>query len=189
MKALKKLTKALLIVILGFTITYAGRIRIIGSETPLGMLNAKIIFLADQLENNLQGALKGMPTVVSTFVNVNNFNKSDTFGRILTEALIHELQVRGWNVKEIRLTRDIRVNRHGEFTLSRNSKRLRYRNVRAALIVTGTYFLAGNAVVVNARVISTYTGRVVSTAQAVIPISGIDELFVPDTIPLVKIDG
>ncbi len=171
-----------------FTSVYAGKLRIVGSCTPWGLLNSKVIFLADQLENNLSGAIKSMPTVVATFVSVNNFDHTNTFGRWLTEALIHELQVRGWNVTDIRLSKSISMNKRGEFVLTRDSSKVKNSNVRVGLMVTGTYLIAGSQVIVNARVIDAVSGRVVSTAQAVVPIYGIEGLFAPDIVPAVKVE-
>ena len=174
-----------------FTGAFAGekRLRIVPSSTPLGILNSRVIFIADQLENNLSGVFKGLPAVVTTFVNVNNFNSSNTFGRLMTEALMHELQVRGWNVSDIRLMQAISMNSRGEFVLSRDSKKVRYKELRVRLIVTGTYFVAGDSVIVNARVIDLATGRVLSTAQAVIPVAGMEGIFAPDLLPVIKVDG
>ena len=145
------------------------------SETAAGNLNAMIIFLADQLERNIDSKHFSQPAVISTFVSLDNLKSTSTFGRLITENLSHELQVRKWKVVDIRMSKDIMINKSGEFSLSRDVRNLKdMQNIRA--IVTGTYSFAEEYVIVNAKVLNVETGMILSTAQMAMPIDQIGSI-------------
>jgi hypothetical protein len=77
---------------------------------------------------------------------------------------MHQLQIRGWNVTDVRMTRDLVINEEGEFSLSRELKRLRG-SLLAGNIVTGTYTTTVDGVLLSVRVLDIASGQVVSTAQ------------------------
>jgi TolB-like protein len=97
-------------------------------------------------------------------VNLNDLSETSPFGRLVGEHLIHELQVRGWPVSDIRLSKDLIINGSGEFSLSRDLKRIR-ELMPAVNVVTGTYMSTRDGVLLNIRVLNLETGRIVSTAQ------------------------
>lgn len=131
--------------------------------------NSKIIFLADQLERNIQHKNLLPAVLASTFVNLDNLDDTSPLGRLITENLIHELQVRHWNVYDIRLSKAVAVNPAGEFVLTRDPKLLEYQYLVAG-VLAGTYSITDNEVFVNARVIDVNTGVVVSSGQISLPI-------------------
>jgi len=145
------------------------------SDTAAGNLNAMIIFLADQLERNIDSKHFSQPAVVSTFVSLDDLRSTSTFGRLISENLTHELQVRKWKVVDIRLAKDIMINKSGEFSLSRDVKNLKgTQNIRA--VITGTYSFAQEYVIVNAKVLNVESGVILSTAQMAMPIDQIDSI-------------
>jgi TolB-like protein len=145
------------------------------SDTAAGNLNAMIIFLADQLERNIDSKHFSQPAVVSTFVSLDDLRSTSTFGRLISENLTHELQVRKWKVVDIRLSKDIMINKSGEFSLSRDVKNLKgTQNIRA--VITGTYSFAQEYVIVNAKVLNVESGVILSTAQMAMPIDQIDSI-------------
>ena len=188
MRFINILLVAISIIIYNPLYIYAHSLRIIKSSSGTGLLNSKIIFLADQLENNISEAYKSWPIVVTTFVDINRLDETNTFGRAIAESLIHELQVRGWNVLEIRLSRSIFVNDKGEFALTRDRNKLKSSKVKVRLLVLGTYFITGNNVVINARIVDFLTGQVLSTAQAAVPINGLEGILTPSLIPSIRIE-
>jgi TolB-like protein len=138
------------------------------SGTQAGRFNSKLIFLADQLERNVDRKTLSNTFIVTTFTNLNKLSETTSFGRLVAENVMHELQVRRWQVFEVRLTKDVVVNDTGEFSLSRDINRLKeLYNIGG--IVTGTYSVADGNIVVNARVIDINTGIVISSAQTYIP--------------------
>ena len=123
-----------------------------------------MIFLAEQLERNVAPESRNRPTIIATFSDVNNFADTSQFGRLTSESLMHELQIRNWNVVDVRLTKDLIINEAGEFSLSRDINRLRASNPTSN-IVTGSYSVTPDGVILNVRVLDVKTGYILSSAQ------------------------
>ncbi len=106
---------------------------------------------------------------VTTFVDVNDFNRTSAFGRSMTDALIALLHRHGFQVVELRKTRNFLIERgKGEFYLSRNITEIAARqNVSAVLV--GTYTEGLNVVIVSTRLISASDGQVLSTGLLELP--------------------
>jgi len=152
------------------------RLDVLSSNSEEGRLNSKIIFLADQIVRNLNSRFMYEPVVVTTFVNLDNMKETSGLGRLIAENIIHELQVRGWKVFDIRLAKDIVIKPQGEFSITRDIRNLRnYYNVNA--VITGTYAITSNVVIVNARVIDVKTGIVISSGQVAFPIEEVSSLL------------
>jgi len=134
------------------------------SVTPSGQFNSGLIFIAEQIDRNVSPEDRQLPTVFNAIVNLNDLSETSPFGRLVGEHLIHELQVRGWPVSDIRLSKDLIINGSGEFSLSRDLKRIR-ELTPAVNVVTGTYTSTRDGVLLNIRVLNLETGRIVSSAQ------------------------
>ena len=160
------------------------------SRSASGRFNALIIFMADQLERNADRKTLSNTFIVTSFGNLNKLSETSSFGRLVSENLIHELQVRKWQVFDIRLTKDIVVNETGEFSLSRDIKKIRD-IYKVGGIVTGTYAVAGNDIIVNARSMDINTGIVASSAQVRMPVDPFTDalLFNDDNLKAMKIVG
>ncbi len=166
-----------------------GKLHLIKSSSPVGYLNSMLIFLADQIEKNKDRKFISEPVVITTFANLDNLNQTSSLGRLIAESLIHEFQVRKWRVLDIRLSKNIEVNEKGEFILNRDVEKL-YKKYRIAGVITGTYSLTEECVVINARLIDVRTGVVLSSGQVCVPTYGIEELlFDRDSAPPVRIVG
>jgi len=139
-------------------------LKIIKTETPVANVNSMLIFLTDQLNRNIDFDVTKKPVMVTSFVSLDNFKKTSKFGRFIAENLTHELQVRGWNVIDVRLAKNLTINKDGEFSLTRDISKLR-QSYKVGAVVTGTYTIIGEAVFLNARTIDIETGMVISTAQ------------------------
>jgi len=149
---------------------------ILSSITPEGNLNSRVIFLADQLVRNIDNRFRYEPMVVTTFVNLDNMKETSSLGRLIAENLIHELQVRGWKVFDIRLAKDIVVKPQGEFSITRDIRNIR-NYYRVNSVISGTYAITSNSVIVNARIIDVKSGVVVSTGQIILPIEDVASLL------------
>jgi len=160
------------------------------SQTVVGRFNSQIIFLADQIERNVDRKSLENTYIVTSFTNLNKLSETTGFGRLVAENVIHELQVRKWKVFEVRLTKDVVVNETGEFTLSRDIKKIK-EMYKVGGIVTGTYSVAGHHIIVNARVIDINTGLVASSAQIQMPVNWFTDslLFNDDNLKSMKIVG
>jgi len=134
------------------------------SFTPSGQFNSGVIFIAEQIDRNANPDDRQLATVFNTIVDLNNLSETSPFGRLVSEHLTHELQVRGWPVSDIRLSKNLIINDSGEFSLSRDLKRIR-ELMPAVNVVTGTYTSTRDGVLLNVRVLNLESGRIVSSAQ------------------------
>ena len=150
--------------------TYDRQIEIIPSQTPEGIFNSRIIMLADQLERNLTKNVKCCPIVITTFVSLDNIEKTSHLGRLIKENLQHELLVRRWKVLDIRLSKNLYINKDGEFILSRNINKLKLNNeVKIESVLVGTYSKLGDSIIVNAKLIRVSDNAIVSSGQIILP--------------------
>ena len=166
------------------------QLRAPASNSTVGRFNAQIIFMADQIDRNTDRKSIDNTFIVTSFTNLNNLSETTGFGRLVAENLIHELQVRKWKVFEVRLTKDVIINETGEFSLSRDIKKIK-ELYKVGGIVTGTYSIADNHVIVNARVIDINTGLVASSGQIHMPANWFTDalLFNNDNMKPMKIVG
>ena len=166
------------------------QLRVPASNSTAGRFNAQMIFMADQIERNTDRRGIDNTFIVTSFTNLNKLSETTGFGRLVAENLIHELQVRKWKVFEVRLTKDVIINEAGEFSLSRDINKIR-ELYKIGGIVTGTYSVADNHVIVNARVIDVNTGLVASSGQIYMPVNWFTDalLFNDDNLKSMKIVG
>lgn len=139
-------------------------------------INNATNLLANQLEANANLKYKSNPVIVTSFQNLDNMKETSGLGRIIAENLMYELQTKKWNIIDIRLGKDILINESGEFSLSRDVKKIK-ETYNIGTIVTGTYTVANDNIVINARAIDINTALVVSSGQILLPISGIEYLL------------
>ena len=145
-----------------------GRLTVHSTNSESGKFAAKLIFLADQLERNVDHKNTQNSYVVGSFANLNNLTETSPLGRLIAENLIHELQVRHWKVYEARLMKNVLINERGEFTLSRDPRQLRD-EYQVSGVVAGTYVESDGNLVINARIIDIGTGVVISSGQIQFP--------------------
>ncbi|MEG2173688.1 MAG: FlgO family outer membrane protein, partial [Desulfovibrionaceae bacterium] len=128
-------------------------------------LKLKVRELADQLLATLPNdCLTGLVAMPTSFVNVNNFQQSSTFGRLVAESLIFEFNQRSFPVREYRLPGYIAMRaEQGDFALARQGM-VNAQEKWAALLL-GTYYRDKDAVFVNARLVRAADGMVLRTAQ------------------------
>ena len=141
---------------------------IVQANSAPGKFSSRMIFLADQLERNIDHKSASASYLIGSFVDLNDMGKSSPMGRLIAENLMHELQVRSWKIFEPRLIQNFMVNEGGEFVLSRDVKQLKTK-FGVSGVVAGTYVVAGDYTVVNARVVNVDTGMVISSGQIQIP--------------------
>ena len=142
------------------------------SRHPIGNLNSMLIFLADQLDINNDSKYFSQPTIVTSFVSLDNLQETSKLGRLISESLMHELQVRKWSVVEIKMTDGFDINKNGVFSLSRDLDRIK-KTRTARSVVTGTYTVSDDTVIINAKVINAQSGVILSTGQIAIPFDSV----------------
>jgi len=134
------------------------------ARSSAGRFNSNIIFLAEQLERNADVDAKEFPTILSTITDLNSLGRASTLGRLIGEHMLHELHVLGWKTTDIRIANDVFVQPEGEFVLSRDLERLRKEH-EAANVLTGTYTVTKDGILLSLRITEIKTGRLISSAQ------------------------
>ena len=142
-----------------------------GSAAPGPGLSARINQLGQALIGNAGEPVADEYVVaVSTFVSLDNLYATSSLGRYLGEQLLSALQQAGLEVTEVRKTPGLMVSpSHGEFALSRNMDEIS-RVQTAQAVVVGTYAVAGQEILVNARLLRNEDNRVLSSATLVLPL-------------------
>ena len=124
----------------------------------------KTSLIATQIDRHYRGIVPG-PVGVTTFVNIDDLYTSSTFGRMVSEQLMSELAMKGFDVVELRHSDALQfLNASGEFALSRDVRAIRPQRQLAAVVV-GTYVVSPDKVYVNARLVQPSTSLILSAAS------------------------
>jgi TolB-like protein len=160
------------------------------SQIPSGIYRSGVIFIADQLERNILVVNKKRATVVTSFTNLDNLSETSSLGRLVGEHLMHELIVRGWSVNDIRMNTELIIGKDGEIAMSRDVKRLRS-VIPAENVVTGSYLVTGDGVLLSVRVVEFATGSVLSSSETRLKIDPFiaSLIYKPRETPMVKISN
>jgi len=121
---------------------------------------------------------------VSSFVDLKKLTRTSSFGRYLAEQLMTEFQQQGYRVVEIRKSTSILIQeRRGEYALSRDMSEINP-NVAARAMIAGTYTLAGDHILVNAKVLDNKTAVLLSSATMVFPRTKLTDLLLADSVSI-----
>ncbi len=124
----------------------------------------------------------GDGVVMSSFVDLKKLSRTSSFGRYIAERMMTEFQHQGYNVVEIRKTKDILIQpRRGEYGLSRDIKQIAPR-VAARAMVTGTYTVAGDKIMVNARIIDNKNAALLSSASGMFNKDALTTMLLSDAV-------
>jgi TolB-like protein len=120
--------------------------------------------------------------VVSSFVDLKKLTRTSSFGRYLAEQLMTEFQQQGYRVVEFRKSTSIRIQeQRGEYGLSREVAEINP-TVRAGTMITGTYTMAGNHILVNAKVLDNKSAALLSSATMVFPRTILVDQLLADSV-------
>lgn len=116
--------------------------------------------------------LRGGPTVaadhtvvVTTFVDLNDLEKTSVFGRMMAEKLLNELNRQGFQVVEVRRAQDLFIKKSvGEMILTRDIEELA-KKTNARSVLAGTYVATTEAVIINARLIDIKSPEIISSVS------------------------
>lgn len=120
--------------------------------------------LSAEISRNLKDrSFKSYPVIVTTFVSLNELDKSSVFGRMMAEKLLHFMNKNGFNVVEVRRAQDLFIKKEvGEMILTRDISELA-QLTKAKSVLAGTYVATSNALIINARLIDINTPRILSS--------------------------
>ena len=126
---------------------------------------------ADQLIRAIGDRIdKDKPLLAASFVDVNNLEKTTTFGRIVPQQFLSYFAQNGFSVMEMLLRKNIFIKEQGgEFLLSRAIKEIGESHDAEAVLV-GVYAVGRKNVFVTAKVIGTKEGRVLASYDYDLPL-------------------
>ena len=141
-----------------------------------GLVNSIASVLADQLGQNKNfGNVSDTPIAIASVVNLENFSDAGNFGNVISEALIHEMQTRGYKIVDFKTMSTIRVGQKGDFAFSRALEDLKKKQ-NINYVLTGTFTKYGDGVSINSRIIDLESNVVKSSAQAFAPIGLVNRI-------------
>lgn len=131
-------------------------------------LNKAIIEISNQLLINIPYyKQKNNKFVITTFVNLSDFKKTNKLARIISESLINEMHTKRFEILDFRTKEVINVDKKGEFSLTRDTNQLRD-EIPNSLIILGTYSKYDkNKIIINARIVDNFSSQVLSTAKVI----------------------
>lgn len=104
---------------------------------------------------------------ITTFVSLNDFKKTSTFGRVASESMINELHIRNFHILDFRGQENISINKNGEYHISREIDRIKNK-ISDAYILVGTYSIFDqNSIAINIRILDSQSGEVISSGRVV----------------------
>ncbi len=119
--------------------------------------------------------------VVTTFVESSRLHRTSSFGRYLTEQLMNEFQRHAFTVVEIRKSTSIRLEKkRGEFGLSRDENNVS-ETVQADAMLTGTYFIGNEDIIVTARILDNKTAALLASSTVIFPKNNLTSRMLADT--------
>jgi len=129
-------------------------------------LNGAIYAIADELFLSNSNKDKNTSVILTSFVDLNQLNKTTTFGRLLGESMFNELHIRNFKIIDFRGQDAVSVNADGEFHLTRDVEKLKDHIEAVEYVVVGTYVkFEEKNILINARILDSETGEVISTAR------------------------
>ncbi|MEA3288797.1 MAG: FlgO family outer membrane protein [Campylobacterota bacterium] len=131
-------------------------------------LNKAIYSISDQLFISNINKQKETKIILTSFVDLANLDKTTTFGRIISESMYNELHIRKFNVTDFRGQDAVSVTQEGEFHITRDVEKLKDQIDSIEYILVGTYVkFEGDSILVNARILDSISGKVISTGRVV----------------------
>lgn len=126
------------------------------------------------------GAMAG-GLVVTTFVEGKKLHRTSSFGRYLAEQLMNEFQRHAFTVVEARKSTSIRIKeKRGEFGLARDEDEVSL-SVAADAMLTGTYFISNENIIVTARILDNKTASLLASSTVIFPRNALTNQMLADT--------
>lgn len=111
--------------------------------------------------------------LTTTFVDINDFERTSAFGRVASQQVGSRLGQYGFHVIEARLATTLNmVPRSGEFMLTRETARLLADTYDAHSVLVGTYTNEGNRIFVSARVVRLADNVIMGAYEYYLPREG-----------------
>lgn len=134
------------------------------------ILSEVVSKMADQLLYNFPKKYHNEIIALTSLVDLNDHKVTNWLGQTISEQFIHELHIRQLRVIDFKLTGNIQLTKEGEFSLTRDWKKLN-KNVDVQHILTGTMSRNEEGMIINVRIVNADSKLVVSTSSAFVPYS------------------
>lgn len=139
-------------------------------------LNHYVQGIMQDLIANMDVPDSSMDIGVTSFVYLDgSFNDTDLLGNQLSESFMHELHQFGLTVLDFKSSDYIRVTPSGDFNFSRDYEEIKP-DMPVKYVMGGTMVKHQDGVLVNARMVSINSKKILSTAQGFIPASVVNAL-------------
>lgn len=125
--------------------------------------------IGEEIALQLNGSLRrpvggGQRLIMATVVDIDDLYATSRFGRTLTEALSTSLFRHGFGIVEVRKSSELLVRgKSGELMLTRDAKLLALAQ-EAGAILTGTYSLTPDTVIINLKLVDAGSQDVLAVA-------------------------
>jgi len=131
-------------------------------------LNDTIVDIANQLFTTKINHKNPTRIILTSFVDLENFENTSTFGKLLSESMFNELHIRDFSITDFRGQKAVLVNEDGEFHITRDVEKLKDSIDEIEYILVGTYVKFENeSLLINARIMDSNSGKLLSTARVV----------------------
>jgi TolB-like protein len=131
-------------------------------------LNNTIVDIADQLFDTKFNKKDKTRVILTTFVDLDELDKTSTFGRLVSESMFNELHIRKFLVTDFRGQDAVSVSEDGEFHITRDVEKLKDKVDYVEYILVGTYVkFEDESLLINARIMDSISGNLLSTARVV----------------------
>ena len=157
-----------------------------GQAADAEELTETIRRMADSLFANLEDSdpetgMLADGLAVTVFVDLKKLTRTSSFGRYLSEQLMTEFQQRGYTVLEARKSTSILIQeKRGEYGLSRDLKEINTA-LTARTMLTGTYTIAGNRIMVNAKILDNKDSTMLSSATVLFDKTELASILLSDS--------
>jgi TolB-like protein len=109
-----------------------------------------------------------------------DLNKTNQFGRQMSEAILHEVHQTGFSTLDVRTTGYVRITEEGDlFSQSRDFTDLSM-TVKATNVITGTLTRHRGGYLLNARAVDLNSKLLIATAQIFVPYEVVDSVMHED---------
>jgi hypothetical protein len=126
-----------------------------------------------QLASRFGAVSKNITVIVTTPVDINNFEESCAVARQMQEYLSYWLVQAGYGVQEVRKGKALLFRQEtGELLLTRNRDLAASRRAHSALTLVGTYTVTSKNIIFNVRLMQTGGLEVFAMSSASIPVTG-----------------
>lgn len=113
----------------------------------------------------------GTTVIMATVVNIDEIEKSSTFGRLISEHVASYFAQNGMSIVEMKFRENVYMKQHeGELMLTREIGKIA-RNHSAEAVIVGTYALADTAAYITLKMIDPSTNRVISASDYTLPLN------------------